>query len=52
MIKTFGKFMVEKGESDNPRDLEIAMVGFDMEGTEDPRLQVLEILDYIKEQLQ
>jgi hypothetical protein len=56
-IITFGKFEVTQGESDNPKDLEIKVIGFDFDDDTSKddfllRNRVLAILDYIKEQLQ
>lgn len=54
LIKTFGKLEVSKGESGDPKDLDINVIGFefnDNDQLKDGRDAVLAILDYIKEQL-
>lgn len=53
MITTFGKLIIEKGETDNPKDLNVSVIGFNFEDETLPgRDKVLEILDYLREQLQ
>jgi hypothetical protein len=51
-ILTFGKFIIEKGQSDDPRDVDVSVIGFDFsDDLTDPVERVHAILDYLKEAL-
>lgn len=53
VIEKFGELKVTKGESDDPRDIWIDLIGFEFstENTWTEKETIFAVLDYIKEQL-